>query len=140
MFIVNILKIKSFLLIVSLLLVLSSCVNEVHFSGINENKYQKIYENYKTNDYSKEDIINILGPPMVEEDSNNLWIYKIKKVTLEKEENGWKFMRIRVDYGNDLREEIMHLGSKRDWLIREIHFQRSKLEDAYIEMVQSKSN
>ena len=49
-------------------------------------------------------------------------------------------MRIRVDYGNDLREEIMHLGSKRDWLIREIHFQRSKLEDAYIEMVQSKSN
>ena len=64
----------------------------------------------------------------------------VKKVTLEKEENGWKFMRIRVDYGNDLREEIMHLGSKRDWLIREIHFQRSKLEDAYIEMVQSKSN
>ena len=79
MFIVNILKIKSFLLIVSLLLVLSSCVNEVHFSGINENKYQKIYENYKTNDYSKEDIINILGPPMVEEDSNNLWIYRMKK-------------------------------------------------------------
>lgn len=64
----------------------------------------------------------------------------VKKVTLEKEEDGWKFMRIRVDYGNDLREEIMHLGSKRDWLIREIHFQRSKLEDAYIEMVQSKSN
>ena len=62
----------------------------------------------------------------------------IKKVTLEKEENGWRFIRIRVDYGNDLREEIMNLGNKRNWLIREIHYQRSNLEDAYIEMIQSK--
>ena len=62
----------------------------------------------------------------------------IKKVTLEKEENGWKFIRIRVDYGNDLREEIMNLGNKRNWLIREIHYQRSNLEDAYIEMIQNK--
>ena len=62
----------------------------------------------------------------------------IKKVTLEKEENDWKFFRIRVDYGNDLREEIMNLGNKRNWLIREIHYQRSNLEDAYIEMIQNK--
>ena len=62
----------------------------------------------------------------------------IKKVTLEKEENDWKFYRIRVDYGNDLREEIMNLGNKRNWLIREIHYQRSNLEDAYIEMIQNK--
>ena len=62
----------------------------------------------------------------------------IKKVTLEKEEDGWRFIRIRVDYGNDLREEIMNLGNKRDWLIREIHYQRSNLEDAYIEMIQNK--
>ena len=62
----------------------------------------------------------------------------IKKVTLEKEEDDWKFFRIRVDYGNDLREEIMNLGNKRNWLIREIHYQRSNLEDAYIEMIQNK--
>ena len=62
----------------------------------------------------------------------------IKKVTLEKEENDWKFFRIRVDYGNDLREEIMNLGNNRNWLIREIHYQRSNLEDAYIEMIQNK--
>ncbi len=62
----------------------------------------------------------------------------IKKVTLEKEENDWKFYRIRVDYGNDVREEIMNLGNKRNWLIREIHYQRSNLEDAYIEMIQNK--
>ena len=64
----------------------------------------------------------------------------IKKVTLEKEEDDWKFFRIRVDYGNDLREEIMNLGNKRNWLIREIHYQRSNLEDAYIEMIQNKDN
>ena len=62
----------------------------------------------------------------------------IRKVTLEKEEDDWKFFRIRVDYGNDLREEIMNLGNKRNWLIREIHYQRSNLEDAYIEMIQNK--
>ena len=62
----------------------------------------------------------------------------IKKITLEKEEDDWKFFRIRVDYGNDLREEIMNLGNKRNWLIREIHYQRSNLEDAYIEMIQNK--
>ena len=62
----------------------------------------------------------------------------VKKVTLEKEEDDWKFFRIRVDYGNDLREEIMNLGNKRNWLIREIHYQRSNLEDAYIEMIQNK--
>ena len=62
----------------------------------------------------------------------------IKKVTLEKEEDDWKFFRIRVDYGNDLREEIMKLGNKRNWLIREILYQRSNLEDAYIEMIQNK--
>ena len=62
----------------------------------------------------------------------------IKKVTLEKQEDDWKFFRIRVDYGNDLREEIMNLGNKRNWLIREIHYQRSNLEDAYIEMIQNK--
>ena len=62
----------------------------------------------------------------------------IKKITLEKEEDDWKFFRIRVDYGHDLREEIMNLGNKRNWLIREIHYQRSNLEDAYIEMIQNK--
>ena len=79
MFIVNILKIKSFLLIFCLSLTLISCINEIQFSGLNEKKYNQIYENYKTINYSKEEIINIIGPPMVKEDTDDLWIYRIKK-------------------------------------------------------------
>jgi len=78
-FIVNILKIKSFLQTFCLSLALISCVNEIHFSGVNEKKYNQIFENYKLINYSKEEIIYILGPPMIMENSKELWIYRVKK-------------------------------------------------------------
>ena len=79
MFIVNIFKTKFYLLFICLFLSLFSCTNNIHFSGINEKKYNQIYENYKSVNYYKDDIENIIGPPMVQEDLGNLWIYRLKK-------------------------------------------------------------
>ena len=79
MFIVNIFKTKFYLLFICLFLSLFSCTNNIHFSGINEKKYNQIYENYKSINYSKDEIEKNLGPPMVKEDSENFWIYRIKK-------------------------------------------------------------
>ncbi|MFL2451438.1 MAG: ABC transporter ATP-binding protein [Verrucomicrobiales bacterium] len=64
----------------------------------------------------------------------------IKKITLEKETEGWQFIRIRVDYGNDVREKIMDLAHRNEWTIREIHHQRINLEDTFIELIQNKNN
>tara|TARA_B100000965_G_C19575306_1_gene751082 strand:+ start:758 stop:1696 length:939 start_codon:yes stop_codon:yes gene_type:complete len=64
----------------------------------------------------------------------------IKKITLENEIDGWQFIRIRVDYGNDVRERIMNLAVDHQWIIREIHHQRINLEDTFIEMIQNKNN
>ena len=64
----------------------------------------------------------------------------IKKITLEKETEGWQFIRIRVDYGNDVREKIMDLAHHNKWTIREIHHQRTNLEDTFIELIQNKNN
>ena len=33
----------------------------------------------QNNNYSKEDVINIIGSPLVTEDSGNLWIYRMEK-------------------------------------------------------------
>jgi len=64
----------------------------------------------------------------------------IKKITLEKEAEGWQFIRIRVDYGNDVREKIMDLAHRNKWTIREIHHQRTNLEETFIELIQNKNN
>ena len=64
----------------------------------------------------------------------------IKKITLENEAEGWQFLRIRVDYGNDVREKIMDLARDNKWTIREIHHQRTNLEDTFIELIQNKNN
>ena len=58
---------------------LLNCSSEFHYSGLNEKKYNQIYENYKSTNFSKDEIENIFGPPMVKEDSGNFWIYRIKK-------------------------------------------------------------
>jgi len=78
-FIVNIFKINSFLILIFLSLTLLNCSSEFHYSGLNEKKYNQIYENYKSTNFSKDEIENIFGPPMVKEDSGNFWIYRIKK-------------------------------------------------------------
>ena len=62
-------------------IILYSCSNEVYFSGISENSLNEIKENYQKIDYSKEDVIAIIGPPLIKEKSNNLWIYRTDKKT-----------------------------------------------------------
>ena len=36
-------------------------------------------EDYLTRDYSKEEISMIIGAPLIQENSGDLWIYRIKK-------------------------------------------------------------
>ena len=59
--------------------ILISCSKDLHFSGISENSVNEILQNYQNNNYSKEDVINIIGSPLITEDSENLWIYRMKK-------------------------------------------------------------
>ena len=69
-------KILIFLLIT---LISISCSKDIHFSGISENSLNEILQNYQNKDYSKKDIFNTIGSPLVTEDSNNLWIYRMTK-------------------------------------------------------------
>ena len=39
------------------------------------------YLNYQKIDYSKDDVISIIGPPLIKENSKNLWIYRADKKT-----------------------------------------------------------
>ena len=75
----NILKIPLILLALFSLIILFSCSKEVYFSGISENSLNEIKENYQKIDYSKEDIITIIGPPLIKENLENLWIYRTDK-------------------------------------------------------------
>ena len=75
----NILKIHKVFLAFLCLLILFSCSKDVYFSGVSENSYNEIKVNYQKIDYSKEDIITIIGPPLIKEKLENLWIYKIDK-------------------------------------------------------------
>jgi outer membrane protein assembly factor BamE (lipoprotein component of BamABCDE complex) len=36
-------------------------------------------QSYQNKNYSKEDVINIIGMPLITEDSQNLWIYRMEK-------------------------------------------------------------
>ena len=60
-------------------IILFSCSKDVYFSGISENSLNEIRENYQKIDYSKEDIITIIGPPLIKENLENLWIYRTDK-------------------------------------------------------------
>ena len=60
-------------------IILFSCSKDTYFSGISENSFNEITENYQKIDYSKEDIITIIGPPLIKENSDNLWIYRTDK-------------------------------------------------------------
>ena len=75
----NILKIHKIFLPLLLSIILFSCSKDVYFSGISENSFDEIKENYQKIDYSKEDIITIIGPPLIKENLENLWIYRTDK-------------------------------------------------------------
>ena len=58
-----------------------SCSKDVYFSGISENSFREIKENYQKINYSKDDVLAIIGPPLIKENSENLWIYRTDKKT-----------------------------------------------------------
>ncbi len=75
----NILKIHKILLALLCSIILLSCSKDVYFSGISEKSYNEIKQNYQKIDYSKEDITKIIGPPLIKENSEKLWIYRSNK-------------------------------------------------------------
>ncbi len=75
----NILKIHKTLIALLCSIFLISCSKDLYFSGISENSFNKIKENYQMIDYSKEDVITIIGHPLIKESSENLWIYRTDK-------------------------------------------------------------
>ena len=68
-----------FLIFVLLSTLFISCSKDLHFSGISENSINEILQSYQNKNYSKEDVINIIGMPLITEDSQNLWIYRMEK-------------------------------------------------------------
>ena len=62
-------------------IILFSCSKEVYFSGISEISLNEIKENYQKINYSKDDVIEIIGPPLIKENSDNLWVYRADKKT-----------------------------------------------------------
>jgi len=75
----NISKKFKFLIFLLFTSIFISCSKDLHFSGISENGVNKILLNYQNKEYSKEDIIGIIGSPLVTEDFENLWIYRMEK-------------------------------------------------------------
>tara|TARA_B100001063_G_scaffold220476_1_gene225370 strand:+ start:743 stop:1075 length:333 start_codon:yes stop_codon:yes gene_type:complete len=76
---VNILKKFSMMILLIAPFYFLSCSKDVHFSGISENSLNQITENYLTQNYTKEDISIIIGSPLVQENSGDLWIYRLEK-------------------------------------------------------------
>jgi len=72
---------KKFIILIFLLFssIVISCSKDLHFSGISENSVNEILDNYQKKNFSKEDVINIIGSPLITEDSDNLWIYRMEK-------------------------------------------------------------
>ena len=62
-------------------IVLFSCSKDTYFSGISETSFNEIKDNYQNINYSKDDVLKIIGPPLIKENSNNLWIYRTDKKT-----------------------------------------------------------
>ena len=77
----NILKLPSIFIAILCSIILFSCSKDVYFSGISENSFNEIKENYQIINYSKDDIITIIGPPLIKESSDDLWIYRTDKKT-----------------------------------------------------------
>ena len=75
----NILKIVRFFFVILATFFLISCSKDLHFSGISENSFKLLNEKYLSQDLSKSDVIQILGTPLVTENSESLWIYRIEK-------------------------------------------------------------
>ena len=75
----NILKKLRFFYLILATFFLFSCSKDIHFSGVSENSIINLTESYLSQEFTKNDIINILGTPLVTENSEDLWIYRTKK-------------------------------------------------------------
>ena len=75
----NILKnLKTFLFVLSVFFTIS-CSKDLHFSGISENDFIQLMDTYSTKEYTKSDVVLSLGTPLITENSQSLWIYRIEK-------------------------------------------------------------
>src|SRR6195256_2959002 len=52
-------------------------------------------------------------------------------------EGDWKIFSLRVESGNDVREEIFRLAMARHWTVRELSQRRATLEDVFVEITHS---
>ena len=75
----NIIKKLKFFYLILATFFLFSCSKDLHFSGISENSLKLLNEKYLSQDLSKSDVIQILGTPLVTENSENLWVYRAGK-------------------------------------------------------------
>ncbi len=75
----NIFKINKIFIAFLCSIFLISCSNDLYFSGISVDSINNIKENYQIIDYSKEDVVKIIGYPLIKENSENLWIYRTDK-------------------------------------------------------------
>ena len=75
----NILKIPLIFVSLLSLIILFSCSKDTYFSGTSESSFNEIKVNYQNINYSKDDVLKIIGPPLIKENSNNLWIYRTDK-------------------------------------------------------------
>ncbi len=75
----NIFKLLKLICLIFTTFFVLSCSKDIHFSGVSENSIINLSESYLSQEYTKDDIIIILGTPLVTEKSGNLWIYRIEK-------------------------------------------------------------
>lgn len=61
-------------------------------------------------------------------------IPQVRKVTREKEEDGWVSFTLRVESNSDIREELVKLAQANHWPIRELHRSTATLEDVFVEL------
>jgi gliding motility-associated transport system ATP-binding protein len=57
----------------------------------------------------------------------------VREVTTDRD-GDWKIFSLRVESGNDVREEVYRLASARRWTLRELSQRRATLEDVFVEI------
>ncbi len=63
----------------------------------------------------------------------------VNEVTRVDQRNGWLSLSIVTDPNIDIREEIFDLTLKEKWKVRELASRAASLEDAFVDLVQSKA-
>jgi len=61
----------------------------------------------------------------------------VRKATQDSELGGWLQISLRVEAKHDAREAVMDLALRKNWKIRELHWQLPSLEDVFVELAAS---